>query len=59
VETPLVWGDVFAEAGQDVLAEAASPGGDEEEEGRGGMVRDNLRFPETMKVSRTPSPAAC
>jgi nuclear GTP-binding protein len=32
-ETPLVWGDVFAEAGQEVLAEAASPGGDEEEEG--------------------------
>jgi len=32
IETPLAWGDVFAEAGQDVLAETASPGGDEEGE---------------------------
>ncbi|KAH9016509.1 NUC091 domain-containing protein [Lactarius hengduanensis] len=30
-ETPLAWGDVFAEAGQDVLAETAGPKGDEEE----------------------------
>ncbi|KAH9056874.1 NUC091 domain-containing protein [Lactarius vividus] len=30
-ETPLAWGDVFAEAGQDVLAETADPEGDEEE----------------------------
>ncbi|KAH9035649.1 NGP1NT-domain-containing protein [Lactarius pseudohatsudake] len=31
-ETPLAWGDVFAEAGEDVLAETAGPEGDEEEE---------------------------
>ena len=31
VEAPLAWGDVFAEASQDVLAETASPEGDEEE----------------------------
>ena len=31
VETPLAWGDVFAEASQGVLAETASPKGDEGE----------------------------
>ncbi len=30
-ETPLAWGDVFAEASQDVSAETAGPEGDEEE----------------------------
>ena len=39
METPLAWGDVFAEAGQDALAETASPEGDgeggEEEEWSG------------------------
>jgi nuclear GTP-binding protein len=38
-ETPLAWGDVFAEAGQDVLVETVSPerdeGGEEEDEWSG------------------------